>query len=369
MFRILLGEDEYWEREALKITISRNLEGVKIVGETENGKKVVQLCEELKPDMVFLDIRMPGIDGIEVSRIIKAKNKDLIVVFLTAYSEAEYMNKCIDAFGDEYIVKPSRPENIINVINKYKHIVKSKTHIMNDKRKELVEQIIKNDYKESKRILGELLNDAMTSQSQNIVDFNLSCKDIAIDIFKALDQIDLKDKSLKLDSNDYLKEIVFINDSYSSKVWLFKVLDAVFERIVNYKSRNSNDGLNMTINYIEKNYHKKITLEEVAEYINMSPFYLSKIFKKEMNINFIDYITERKMEKARELLEYTEIPIINIALELSYNEPNYFSKVFRKSTGMTPSEYRMEKQKVKVSSKEVNVISKNITIENVKWYV
>ncbi|MGL4914368.1 MAG: PocR ligand-binding domain-containing protein [Romboutsia sp.] len=94
------------------------------------------------------------------------------------------------------------------------------------------------------------------------------------------------------------------------------------------------------IKYIENNVKKSITLEDVAKHINLSPNYFSKLFKKEINENFITYLTNRRIEIAKEMLLEKNIPIINIAVDLSYNQPNYFSKVFKKSVGVTPSEYR-----------------------------
>jgi len=100
--------------------------------------------------------------------------------------------------------------------------------------------------------------------------------------------------------------------------------------------------------------------EEVADNIKISPFYLSKIFKKYTGVNFIDYLTKLKIEKAKELLEYTDMPVINIAIELSFNEPNYFARVFRKTAGMTPSKYREEKRQTSTGVSRIH---------DVKWYV
>lgn len=94
------------------------------------------------------------------------------------------------------------------------------------------------------------------------------------------------------------------------------------------------------IEYIENNIKRPITLDDVASHINLSTHYLSKLFKKEMKVNFITYLTERRIEIAKKMLLDTDIPIINIAIDLSYNQPNYFSKVFKKTVGLTPTEYR-----------------------------
>ncbi|MGL5328974.1 MAG: helix-turn-helix domain-containing protein, partial [Peptostreptococcaceae bacterium] len=102
------------------------------------------------------------------------------------------------------------------------------------------------------------------------------------------------------------------------------------------------------IKYVEKNIHKNITLEDAASFVNLSPHYLSKIFKKETKVNFITYLTDKRIEIAKEMLEDESIPISNIAIELSYSKSNYFSKVFKKKVGSTPSEYREEFLNTKV---------------------
>ncbi len=72
----------------------------------------------------------------------------------------------------------------------------------------------------------------------------------------------------------------------------------------------------------------------------MSSYYFSRFFKKITGVNFITYVTDCKIAVAREMLENTDMPVISIACELSYNEANYLSKVFKRKMGMTPTEYR-----------------------------
>lgn len=118
-----------------------------------------------------------------------------------------------------------------------------------------------------------------------------------------------------------------------------EMLDAIFEDM----SRNAyyqGDDLKRVMNYIDRNIKRGVNLEGAAEYVNMSSCYFSKFFKKGTGINFINYVTDRKIDYAKEMLLETDMPIINIAYELSYNETNYFSKAFKKKVGMTPSEFR-----------------------------
>jgi YesN/AraC family two-component response regulator len=123
------------------------------------------------------------------------------------------------------------------------------------------------------------------------------------------------------------------------------MVDLLFDKM-NIKGKMSDDGMKAVVDYIERNLKKGISLEDVANHVNISTYYLSKVFKKEMGVNFITYVTDRKMDIAKEMLVNTDIPVLNIALDLAYNEANYFSKAFKKKTGYTPSEYR-EKFKVR----------------------
>lgn len=112
------------------------------------------------------------------------------------------------------------------------------------------------------------------------------------------------------------------------------------EEVYDKELNNLNDYTQEAIQYVEKNIKKNITLEEVAKNINITPHYLSKIFKKEVGINFVTYVTDRKIDLAKEMLADKNIPIVNISISLAFNQPNYFSKVFKKKVGVTPSKYR-----------------------------
>lgn len=99
------------------------------------------------------------------------------------------------------------------------------------------------------------------------------------------------------------------------------------------------DGQRM-LNLVDRSLKKALSLDEVAEYAGMSPTYFSKVFKKLTGENYIAYVTAGKMEEAKRLLAETDLPVKNVAYELSFRETNYFSRAFKKHTGQTPLEYR-----------------------------
>ncbi|WP_240374158.1 PocR ligand-binding domain-containing protein [Bacillus piscicola] len=140
-------------------------------------------------------------------------------------------------------------------------------------------------------------------------------------------------------------------------------LDAPLDDV---RVRREKQEIQLALRYIEDHYQKGVTLEEVAAHVHLSTYYLSKLFKKELKTNFVQYVTERKMKKAKELLEWTDMPVLQIALELHYKEPNYFSKVFKKIVGQTPSEYRKEKEQNRDDS---SLFQKHTRVLNGKWYI
>lgn len=92
--------------------------------------------------------------------------------------------------------------------------------------------------------------------------------------------------------------------------------------------------------YVSSNIESKFSLDEVADHLYLNPSYFSRLFKKEMNITFVEYIKQQKIQRAKELLEFTTDPIGQICERLGYDNQSYFIKIFKKQTGCTPLEYR-----------------------------
>lgn len=98
--------------------------------------------------------------------------------------------------------------------------------------------------------------------------------------------------------------------------------------------------LSPALNFIRENYRQKIYLDEMAYLCNISPSYFSKIFKRETGLNFSAYINQVRLEEAQKMLQTTEEPIVNISLDLGFDDCGYFIKVFKKQFGRTPASYR-----------------------------
>lgn len=138
---------------------------------------------------------------------------------------------------------------------------------------------------------------------------------------------------LKMDKCNSLKEISALHDSMCLE----------FCRLMN-EIRNSqilSKPIVLCLDYIYSHIHYRITIKELADYLDISESYLSKLFKKEMGISVSQYIIVLKIDKAKNLLQYSDYSIVDIANYLSFSSQSHFIQVFQKETGLTPHKYRM----------------------------
>nr|WP_233446424.1 helix-turn-helix domain-containing protein [Limosilactobacillus rudii] len=116
----------------------------------------------------------------------------------------------------------------------------------------------------------------------------------------------------------------------------------------NYKfPAKSITNIEKALSYINSNITKPLNLDVVSKAIYISPTYLSRLFKSDLNINFIDYVNILKMNLAQEKLISTKVSIIDLANDLGFAQASYFTKIFKRWTGTTPSEYRQKNTNVK----------------------
>ncbi|MEF2247400.1 MULTISPECIES: helix-turn-helix domain-containing protein [unclassified Paenibacillus] len=92
--------------------------------------------------------------------------------------------------------------------------------------------------------------------------------------------------------------------------------------------------------YFEQRITSKISLDEIAHELHMNPSYFSRLFRKETGETFVEYVTKLKIDRAKELLRWTNSSIETISESLGYDNKSYFSKLFKSVCGITPGEYR-----------------------------
>ena len=156
--------------------------------------------------------------------------------------------------------------------------------------------------------------------------------------------------SLRADQKDYLEEIEqAVQSAYGKDEDFFGYFVAMMQIAMRIRDQiNSYQGRKLfkkALDYIDGHFSQEsFSLSLAAEQIGMSPNYLSAVFSQNMQKTFIEYVTEKRIEKAKKLLRQTDKPSSEIAKEVGYRDAHYFSFVFRKLVGRNPREYRAEKK-------------------------
>ncbi len=139
---------------------------------------------------------------------------------------------------------------------------------------------------------------------------------------------------------DYLQTIIGMDSYEQLRKWFIDKVTEACRNIITKREEQASGIIKKAKTFIEENYHKDISLDEVSRIVDISPYYFSKLFKEETGENFIEYLTGIRIEKAKRLLQNRDMSIKNICADTGYSDPNYFSRIFKKQVGATPTEYR-----------------------------
>lgn len=160
-----------------------------------------------------------------------------------------------------------------------------------------------------------------------------------------LNQAKLLHNQLNNNSNSNLSDLDYnifdqVYDFDLIKKYILQVYYNLFLFYQNHRIKQYSYIVQKSIHYIEQNYNKNISLSDVAEYVELSSSYLSFLFKKEKGVNFISFLTEFRIEQAKKVLARSNKKMYEIAEQVGFDNPYYFSKIFKEITGMTCKDYR-----------------------------
>ena len=145
----------------------------------------------------------------------------------------------------------------------------------------------------------------------------------------------------------YLGRINSFRNIEELTYWLSGIMARFTDQVFNLTDVKHVDVIYRAVDYVRKNYDRKITLEETAANVFLSPAYFSRVFKEETGDNFNLYVNKIRIEAAKKLLLNEKIPLVDISTMVGFEGQSYFSKVFKKMTGVTPGRFRESRGKIK----------------------
>ena len=396
MYKLLIADDESRIRKGLKNSIDWNELNIQVVGEAENGKVVLNLVEQMHPDIILLDICMPFFSGLEIITRLKKLDEHCMIIIITGYDEFEYMHEALKLKVFDYILKPVKIDNLKDVILKalqeLSKIEKLKDYSEWTNRK-LDENL--NDLKQT--FLNNWLNGELTALQviKELEFFQIKLHgNIVILVIKVIEKFNLEvcirswDRKLVnfaitnivcellgkvvLTFDDDNNNIVVVcnadniigwgnmENEIRDKIYFYihrmvlieqkKILTNILE-IKNYykemvKSINRKTKYKpiviLAMQDIDENYNvNDFSIETVSYHLKVSSSYLSKLLKQEIGLGFIDYLTLVRIKKSIALMEEDPtIKIYQVSEMVGYSNQHYFCKIFKKIMGISPKEYQ-----------------------------
>ncbi|WP_435169454.1 response regulator [Paenibacillus glycanilyticus] len=505
MYKLLIVDDEQIEREGLKAILQHGLPDI-IIEQAKNGNIAVQLAEEFRPDLILMDVKMPGINGLEAVELISANQPSIKFIMVTAYDTFDYARKAIKLGVKDYLLKPSKASEIVTTVQRVLHLIEEERktvettelqrtalqrvmpiietdivtqllfdHVHEVHLDELVELLgvhtanekyamtvllppgAESCYisiKEKVRTMGSGWVGAMYGRQIPIIVFpeaDRSYRSQAVTmarellavakadgndgwfvgiggVYESLDQIRQSyqealmasiDPSLPVkyrfyedtpvlgvtrdgypvkqleqqlfdrirlgqweqvrnDLTDFVRRyeneganLVHAQQRVLELLWIASrvllemgveidtpmfsfqaqdyrqlrteselLLERMRQSYTEHHERIEPDAIQQIKQYITDHSHEDISLEAIGRMVGLSPFYISKMFKDQLGINYIDFLTECRIKKAIKLMADPERSLKEITYMVGYHDPNYFSKVFKKMCEVSPTEYR-----------------------------
>ncbi|NOZ62852.1 MAG: helix-turn-helix domain-containing protein [Calditrichaeota bacterium] len=219
--------------------------------------------------------------------------------------------------------------------------------ILNPKKeKELITLVRLGDKIGAKTILNEFLAQVMLYNPINLELMKAHVLELLAILTRAVVEEGANPESIFGLRYQFISELSDISDHQSLCFWVVKMMEIICDTI--YQTRNQQHFyiLEKACNYIRENYSEKVALETVAKHVFVSPFYLSHLFKDDLNTTFGEFLTKTRIEAAKALLRDTDLSLSQIALEVGYPDQSYFTKVFKKVERITPKTFRRLRQPV-----------------------
>lgn len=356
MFTVLLVEDEELERRYLKSLVEQSATDYKVIGEACNGREGIDLCSKLHPDIVFMDIRMPGVDGLTATKVIKSNNPETQILLISAYDDFSYAKQAIHLGVNEYLLKPAQPEEILEALStmtkknnsklqnfgSFFSKIDSKDYIAArypfEKEKEIIIALDKKDYKLFNIAINNLIQELLDNY-RNICTIKIRIYELLTVISRALNDFGYNSVDIRTFKVNKFKELERIFSFTDLREYLVNIKQDLLN-LVNLTETNTSEFAEIIVSYINAHKADDLSLNDIASYFHFSSCHVSRLIRKKTGLTFPQYLNKIRLAEAKELLRNSDLDVNKIAHSVGYNEVSHFNRIFKKALGLSPSKYR-----------------------------
>lgn len=359
-YKVVIIDDEPWTREVIKTLANWEALGLEIVGEASDGEYGLELIRLMSPDIILTDVKMPHLNGIDLIDTLRKEDNATPVIFISGYDDYAFIRSALKLEAIDYLLKPIKPEELnLQLSNCIKLLEERKAANLYNKSIEI--GFLNSVWANKFYTLRDNLSDALKSLDSAVI--VLKCDEIYELVMKNEGEEISKEvnvciyytlmntlENFILSREFEVREILKMNDStfvfskdcsLKDMMEFIKKLSVTATEQIKEHNRNRNRlDIGKIKKYLEEHFTEGITLELTAATYYVSKEYLSKAFKLFVGKGFSEYLTELRMERAKELILDYKIPLKDVGELVGYVDQAHFYKTFKKFFGKTPGEIR-----------------------------
>ena len=343
--KVLIVDDDRFVRQGLKRLIPWSDIGIEVVGEAWNGEVAYNMAMELLPDLIITDVRMPVMDGIELSKRLRETTVDIFIIILSAYDEFNYAKLALQYGVSNYIIKPLDEDKIKQLTDEIRDIAEE------FKSNTLFRKVCYCD-KQMEARLNQYLEDSDVHAidvffSQELVSMNLTghevkncCLMLINTLFQYMDQMGSCHEVIAQSKTEMLDHIIRSKNMGE----IVNYTHAAYRDIMEFQFKKTAGAEKIAESireYISLHYSDPdLSVAKIADFLNISPSYASTVFRRFEGININRFITCMRINKASALLRDPTRKISEVSKAVGYTDSQYFTKVFKRHQGLSPLEHR-----------------------------
>ena len=375
MYQVLFAEDELLVRLGLQNSIDWKAYDMELAAQADNGLQAYELFQKVRPDVVITDIRMEGMDGCELIEKIRQQDKECAIIVISCLDDFEILRRMIPYKIIGYILKASMTMDEVNeVLKKSTEYLKKigregkktdpekqspakelekyllggsqKTELPDQKKMEnlLIFSLKEEDQEKINGLAMEFVYDLVRRQLNEALIVKTGEKEFCV--FSEKMQKNPEDMISRV--NHSVEE--FLGVRFRVQKGMRKEGEDPKDFYLRVKEKQPGAGENGSydqiiadaFSYMQEHYQESLSLTDISSVLGISSSYFSHLFKKQTGKNYVEYLNEIRLKAVMEDLKNSDFKIAVIAEKNGFHNFEYFSRFFKKATGLSPVKWRQE---------------------------